>query len=68
MKQLCRCGNKVDELFSYKNKISGYRVTVCEECGNNNGFEGHENWIKLPYKELTEDFKKTPEPNGEQRD
>jgi hypothetical protein len=60
----CRCGRKVEKLYSYKDSITGYRITVCENCGNENGFESEERWIKMPYKEITEDFKKTPEPDA----
>lgn len=61
----CRCGRKVDQLYSYKDSNSGYRVTVCEFCGIEHGFEGNIQWQKIDYKQITEDFKKTPEPNAE---
>lgn len=60
---VCSCGKKVDELYSYFDKVSKYRITCCEQCAVDNGLD-EDKYEKHLYKNLNQEQNKTPEPDA----
>ena len=52
-KYICHCGNKVNKITSYFK--GGVRVTLCDDCANQYGFDKDKDVIKVDYKEVQED-------------
>lgn len=61
---ICSCGKKCDELHSYFDKASKYRVTCCGECAANNKLIDESKYDKTMYKNITAEQNKTPEPDA----
>lgn len=52
IKKLCRCGERVDELYSFFNKKTGYRITCCEKCAEENKLNNEKEYEKISYKKI----------------
>lgn len=63
-KHICRCGKHVDQITSYIHREEKMRVTVCDQCAEMHGLTEKNVWESVNYNELTEEQKKTPEPNA----
>lgn len=61
---VCSCGKKVEELYSYFDKASKYRITCCEQCAVDNRLDDEEKYEKHLYKNLNKEQCKTPEPDA----
>lgn len=48
----CSCGKKVDELYSYFDKSSRYRVTCCEQCAEDNKLNDAIKYEKTLYRNI----------------
>ena len=51
-KKLCRCGERVDELYSFFHKKTGYRITCCEKCAEENKLNDEKEYEKISYKKI----------------
>lgn len=51
----CSCGKKVDELYSYFDKVSKYRITCCEQCAEDNKLNDESKYEKTLYKNIKSD-------------
>lgn len=60
---VCSCGKKVDELYSYFDKVSKYRITCCEQCAIDNNLN-EEKYEKHLYINLNQEQGKTPDPDA----
>jgi PHP family Zn ribbon phosphoesterase len=61
---VCSCGKTVDELYSYFDKVSKYRITCCEQCAIDNKLDDADQYEKHLYKNLNQEQNKTPEPDA----
>lgn len=55
LKHKCRCGEKVPHLTSYFQIGSKVRVTVCDNCANEHGFQNKEKFLAVPYNSITQE-------------
>lgn len=60
-KQICRCGDAVENIKSYFHPTEKLRVTVCDKCAERFGLKKEFGWEVKNYNELTEQDKKTPD-------
>jgi hypothetical protein len=49
---ICSCGKTVDELYSYFDKVSKYRITCCEQCAEDNKIDDESKFEKIAYKKI----------------
>lgn len=54
---VCSCGKTVDELYSYFDKESKYRITCCEQCAVDNGIDNESKFEKVSYKKIKQERK-----------
>lgn len=65
----CRCGtildtSKGEKLTSYFHNENGMRLTVCDNCANQLGFNNEKKYSKVATEQLTEKQKLTPPKNA----
>lgn len=51
----CSCGKKVQELYSFFEKVSKYRITCCEQCAEDNKLNDEKKYEKVLYKKIKDD-------------
>lgn len=61
MKQICRCGAKLDtetdnHLVSYFRKTDNIRITFCKLCAQQYGMDNEDKYIGIPYHELNKKY------------
>ena len=54
---ICSCGKTVDELYSYFDKVSKYRITCCEQCAEDNKIDDESKFEKIAYKKIKSERK-----------
>lgn len=54
---VCSCGKTVDELYSYFDKESKYRVTCCGQCAADNGIDNESKFEKISYNKIKQERK-----------
>ena len=54
---VCSCGKVVEELYSYFDKVSKYRITCCEQCAIDNKIDDGSKFEKISYKKIKHERK-----------